>query len=221
MNRKMAFEPGIRELLDVERMNSFDDLRVAMPGEIQEFDPAKMTVKVKPAFSRIMSSGEVVAIPQLVDVPVFTLQGGKAHVKLPISKGDECLLIFADSSIDTWFENGGQQAPPHDRMHSLADGFAIVGFNSQVRALISPIDDADEAGIGSKDGASEAAVAVKPSTGKIRIQNQTESLLAILSDLVTVLKGIQVEGPIPLTSVSIAAINAFTLRLEALLYKKI
>jgi hypothetical protein len=216
--RRMAFDPGIQEYMETERAVMFDDLHVAMPGTIQEFDPAKRTAKVQPAFGRIMSDGKVVNIPQLVDVPVFTVQGGGAHIKFPVDAGDECLLIFSDSSIDTWFENGGQQAPPHDRMHSLADGFALVGFNSQANALESPIGDA-EAGIGVKKGAIEAQLTIDPATGKVRIKNQAEDIAQLLQDLITAIKAITttVTGD-TVSPASQAALALIATRAQNLLY---
>ena len=65
--------------------------------------------------------------PLLVDVPVFFM----GNLVYPIEKGDECLVVFADSCIDSWFMSGGVSMPVSARKHDLSDGFAFVGFKSR------------------------------------------------------------------------------------------
>ena len=49
-------------------------------------------------------------------------------VPFEVNEGDACLVIFADCDIDAWFESGEAELPESNRMHSLSDGFAFVGF---------------------------------------------------------------------------------------------
>ena len=63
-----------------------------------------------------------VPLPLLRDVPVFM------PVSFEVNPGDACLVIFADCDIDAWFESGDTEVPESNRMHSLSDGFAFVGF---------------------------------------------------------------------------------------------
>ncbi|MGC8050122.1 Gp138 family membrane-puncturing spike protein, partial [Salmonella enterica] len=53
----------------------------------------------------------------------------------PVAQGDECLVVFASRCIDSWWQSGGIQEQAELRMHDLSDGFAILGFRSQPRAL--------------------------------------------------------------------------------------
>lgn len=110
-------------------------LRVAMPGIIKSFDSAKQTVTVQLAIREKLSIGgspyEDVAIPIIEDVPVFMPRAGNFVLTMPITAGDECLVIFADNCIDAWWESGSLSNQLDRRRHDLSDGFALVGIWSQ------------------------------------------------------------------------------------------
>lgn len=110
-------------------------LRVAMPGIIKSFDSAKQTVTVQLAIREKLSIGgspyEDVAIPIIEDVPVFMPRAGNFVLTMPITAGDECLVIFADNCIDSWWESGALSNQLDRRRHDLSDGFALVGVWSQ------------------------------------------------------------------------------------------
>lgn len=114
-------------------------LWTALPGIVQAFDATKGTVTVLPAIegARQMPDGSMqkIRLPLLVDVPVVFQGGGGATLTFPIAQGDECLVIFASRCIDGWWQLGGAQPALDPRMHSLGDGFALVGVRSAARAL--------------------------------------------------------------------------------------
>ena len=110
------------------------DLRVAAPGIIQSVDYARQTCTVRLAIRERMNRGGVLEwaeIPLLPDVPFFVYSGGGYCLTLPIQPGDDCLVVFGDSCIDAWWQNGGVQNQSEKRRHDLSDGFALVGFRSQ------------------------------------------------------------------------------------------
>lgn len=117
------------------------DLRVSMPGIIQSFDPVEQTVSVQLAITEKIgdSEGTVtnVKLPLVVDVPIMIPTAGGYALTLPIQVGDECLVIFADSCIDMWWQNGGVQNQLEKRRHDLSDSFAIIGCYSQPNRLSS------------------------------------------------------------------------------------
>lgn len=114
-------------------------IRVAMPGIIQEFDPATQTVTVQLAIREkvINSSGEssMMEIPMLLDVPIVFPKAGGFSVTFPVKKGDECLVVFGDMCIDAWWQSGGVQNQVETRRHDLSDGFAIMGVSSVPNAV--------------------------------------------------------------------------------------
>ncbi|MRT14840.1 phage baseplate protein [Enterobacteriaceae bacterium RIT711] len=115
-----------------------NQIRVAMPGIIQSFDPDAVTCTVLPAIKGSDSSvngTESNDIPLLVDVPVVFPRGGGCTLTFPVKAGDECLLIFSDRCIDFWWQSGGVQEPVDTRQHDLSDAFAIVGPQSQAKKI--------------------------------------------------------------------------------------
>lgn len=122
---------------------AFDGLRsglwTALPGIIQGFNAGAQTCSVQPAIKAQIrqQSGEIVSVPLplLVDCPVQFPSGGGCSLTFPVKSGDECLVVFASRCIDGWWQAGGVQEQAELRMHDLSDGFAILGFRSQPRAL--------------------------------------------------------------------------------------
>ncbi|HJX54076.1 MAG TPA: Gp138 family membrane-puncturing spike protein [Polyangia bacterium] len=123
-------------------------LRVALPGIVQSFDPGPpATVKVLVATNELSTwnhgQGNQIAIateskqlPILCDVPVQLWGGGSWTVTFPIQPGDECMLVFADTPLDVWFQNGDLDNRQIDqRRHTLSDGVAFVGIRSAPRGL--------------------------------------------------------------------------------------
>ena len=115
-------QPGQKELIwkdDILR-----SLHVAIPGEVVSYNAEERTVDVQPTIKRKGSSKKP---PLLVNVPVFFF----GNYLFTPEKGDGCLVVFADSCIDGWFQNGGVSSSIVDRMHDLSDGFAFIGFSSK------------------------------------------------------------------------------------------
>ena len=115
------------------------DLRVACPGIIQSFDSAKQTVTVKLAIREdIIQDGifkKGIEIDILYDVPIVMPRAGKFALTLPVTPGDECLIIFGDNCIDGWRQSSGVQNQIDKRRHDLSDGFAILAPWSQPKVI--------------------------------------------------------------------------------------
>ena len=125
------------EELQALKQNILSSLHCALPGTVVSYDAETQTAVIQPAvkrraeqrdgFARSVSGRNYrtvpdVPLPLLRDVPVFM------PISFEINSGDACLVIFADCDIDAWFESGEAEVPESNRMHSLSDGFAFVGF---------------------------------------------------------------------------------------------
>lgn len=133
--------PTLRDLLNAHRDEIFASFNCHQTGTIVSFDATKQTAKVqlnvqRTVYNKLQTSQEqpttptVINYPVLVDVPVFFLTGGNARITMPVAAGDTCLVLFNDRDLDPWFTTGAQAQPNTSRMHSLADGLALVGFRS-------------------------------------------------------------------------------------------
>ena len=128
------------EELQALKQNILSSLHCALPGTVVSYDAETQTAVIQPAvkrraeqrdgFARSVSGRNYrtvpdVPLPLLRDVPVFM------PVSFEVNPGDACLVIFADCDIDAWFESGDTEVPESNRMHSLSDGFAFVGFRTR------------------------------------------------------------------------------------------
>jgi hypothetical protein len=131
-------EENRHEELQALKQDILSSLHCALPGTVVSFDAESQTAVIQPAVSRVIPSAvegspSSVSMPLLRDVPVFM------PVSFEINPGDACLVIFADCDIDAWFENGEVEVPASNRMHSLSDGFAFVGFRPRVIPTASSV----------------------------------------------------------------------------------
>lgn len=62
-------------------------------------------------------------------------RGGGFALTFPVAAGDECLVVFADACIDSWWQSGGVQNQAEKRRHDLSDGIVIPGLWSQPNKL--------------------------------------------------------------------------------------
>lgn len=118
------------------------DVHTSMPGIIETFNAATQIASVQPAIKRIfkLNDGEQeiltpTALPILINVPVQFPRGGGFSLTFPVKKGDECLLVFCERSIDNWHKFGGIKKPGAKRFHSLSDATAFVGLSSLVNKV--------------------------------------------------------------------------------------
>jgi hypothetical protein len=123
--------------------NLNQSLRVAIPGIIKTFNPQEATAEIQPTIMEptIGDKGATgfEQLPLLVDVPVIFPCGGGTRITWPVEPGDECLVVFADMCIDSWWQSGGIEVQPDIRRHDLSDGFAILAPFSQPKMVGNPI----------------------------------------------------------------------------------
>lgn len=115
-----------------------------------------------------------VAYPILLDVPMISLYGGDSGVTFPVQVGDQCLVIYNDRSIDSWFKDKNQKTLSSNRMHSISDGFALVGVRS-VNDAVQWISD----GVRLYKGSTELVL-----KDKVSIKNSSQSLSDVLQELI-------------------------------------
>lgn len=119
------------DLTEREKLKSdvMFNLRCCIPCIVQSYDPEKGTVECQPAIrEKIINQNEEIEyrnLPLLLNVPVVFPSNSEYSVTFPLEKGDECLVLFSDLSIDNFWEKGNVQNPIEDRRHDLSDGIAI------------------------------------------------------------------------------------------------
>lgn len=207
--RKPLLEPGLPDLMASLKYSVMESLNCAMPGVIQSFNATTKTAEVQLMIKQVYND-KIASYPLLVDVPVFTLQGGGGAVYMPVQKGDPCLVLFADRNIDTWYSNGAEAAPANQRLHDIGDGIAFVGICNKSSSLADY--PASEAGV----RYSGARLGLKG--GKANIQNASKSLLGALTELIQGIQLAQTTTPGAPIADSSGKIASALLSLQALLY---
>lgn len=138
-------------------------VNTAIPGKVVSVDVAAGKCDVQPTIRRKFSSGEVVELPVITNVPIAQLRAGKAFVSVPLHVGDYVLLIFSQRSIDLWLTSGGSVDPKDPRSHALSDAIAYPG----VYPFSDPPTGASGEDLIVKND--QATITVKPS-GEVKIE---------------------------------------------------
>lgn len=137
-------EYNLRDLLDLVKKELMLSLNCHGLATIQSFDAETQTVTAqllyKQAYEqRDARSGKystvLVDYPLLVDCPVIIFGGGGGSLTFPIAAGDQCLVLFNDRDIDNWFAGAANGDLASSRLHSMADGIALVGLHNKAGAL--------------------------------------------------------------------------------------
>ena len=115
---------------------SFNCIKI---GEIVSFDKTDQTVSVK--VLHIMDENyntymdQELEYPIIEKVPLVIMGGGGTYISHPINVGDQCLLLFCDYMIDSWWVTGEAKPSIVPRKHDLSDAIAIVGLNATPNAI--------------------------------------------------------------------------------------
>lgn len=172
--------PQMKDLLDALKKDVFLTLNCHALATIETFDPIAQTVQASLNYQRTVSDDSGAQTNQnlsvMVDMPLISLCGGATSLTFPISQGDQALILFNDRDLSNWANGARSGSVASVRLHSFADGIALVGLNrvssyDTVRALLS-------------DGT--VKLGINPSTHKVALGNGT-TLLSILDALVSAL----------------------------------
>lgn len=191
---KQPSDPSLKDLLDLHKKDIFLSLNCCKIGKIQSFDSEKQTATIvinskKTVFRKNPDdsySAKYIDYPVLTDCPVVVLKGGGVSLRMPIAEGDSCLLLFNDRDIDNWYASGQKLPNASPRMHSISDGFALVGIQSLAESLG-----------GYEDGKAilgDNQTSFKIGGGKVTIENDTKNLYTILNTLITTIQAITVAA---------------------------
>lgn len=128
---QLANKPDLVQLLKSALNKNAYDLNVCRIGIVEEFYPENLTVKVKIAGKKTTGTNKDGSQKTEDFAPIYAKVCYCApFMTFPIVQGMECILLFNDREIETWFINGGANAEKYPRMHELTDAVAIFGIRS-------------------------------------------------------------------------------------------
>ena len=110
-------------------------------GIVQEFIAEQQIVRVKIASQRLISiSADGTQNTEDYAEIYAKLCYASPYVTFPPQIGDECVLLFNDREMESWWINGSANQRAYDRMHDLTDCIAICGLRSQPKLIEIPTD---------------------------------------------------------------------------------
>ena len=132
----MSATPTLAQVIIDSIDSKIAAIHTCMPGIIQSYDPAKQLADVTPAIKRKYVSGDVKELPVLSQIPVMFARTATGFLHFEPKKGDSCLLLFCERSIDIWRSKGGIVDPADARKHNLSDAVALLGLRADGDAIV-------------------------------------------------------------------------------------
>jgi hypothetical protein len=166
-------------------------------GRVESFNSAEQTCTVKISYTKTFYrknedgtfEDKQVEYPLLLQCPLMMISGGVAGLTMPVKSGDDCLVLFNDRDIDNWFSGLKDGKLNSNRLHSLSDGMIFVGVRNLESAI--PSYDAENPVLYNGD----TKITVK--SGKVLLENSSDSLGALMQELIDAIKAITVLDTLP------------------------
>ncbi|NJR73231.1 MAG: hypothetical protein HC773_05165 [Scytonema sp. CRU_2_7] len=136
MNNMTAGTSTLDEVLSTKIKRYFDDVHTCIPGRFEKYDYKTQSAQVKPLIKKVYLDGSVLVLPVIASVPVIFPRTAQSGITFPINKGDKCLILFTERSLERWRLSGNDSEPGDRRRYDLSDAVAIPGLFSLVETNI-------------------------------------------------------------------------------------
>lgn len=107
------------------------NMHTCLPGRVEKYDHATQKATVKPLLNRRIRTAEgfeAEEIQPIPSVPVLWPRSGGASLTFPVKRGDGCLILFSERSLDLWLSTGGVVTPDDPRKFALSDAICLPGL---------------------------------------------------------------------------------------------
>lgn len=119
------FDDIIKTMID----SYMENVHTCIPGTIQSFDAKKNRVSVKPSIKKKIGN-KTISYPIINEVPIQYPRSKDAAITFPITKGDGCIILFSETSMENYFNSLNNEVEPGDsRKFSLSDAICIPGIS--------------------------------------------------------------------------------------------
>lgn len=128
---QQASMPDMGQIIKSSGLNIASELNCMRIGIVQEFNPDDLTVQVQIASKKNIGLNPDGSKRVREYAPIYAkVCYCNPFITYPIQKGDECVLLFSDREIESWFINGDVNPEGYSRMHDLTDAVALFGIRS-------------------------------------------------------------------------------------------
>lgn len=127
----LASNPDLGAIMKANALSTISDLDCVKIGIVQEFYPDDLTVQVQVAWKKTVGTNPDGTQNVKDYAPIYAkVCYCNPYITFQIEKGMECLLLFSDREIESWFINGDINPEGYTRMHDLTDCIALFGVRS-------------------------------------------------------------------------------------------
>lgn len=128
------YKASVPDISNVVKFSGFDiasKLNCVRIASVEEVHYDDLTVTVRLLNKKTLGLNKD-GTPNVSDYPLIRAKICYCNpfITSPINKGDECILLFSDREIESWFINGEANPLAYQRMHDITDAFAIFGIRS-------------------------------------------------------------------------------------------
>lgn len=128
------YKASVPDISEVVRYNGFkvaSDLNCMRIATVEEVHYEDLTVTVRLLNKKTLGQNSD-GTPKVTDYALIRAKICYCcpFITFPISVGNDCVLLFSDRELESWFINGDAQPINYQRMHDLTDAFAIFGIRS-------------------------------------------------------------------------------------------
>lgn len=128
---QLSVDSSLTQLFKLNKANTALEMNCVRIGIIQEFYPENLTAQVLISGKKVLGLNKDGSQILREYAPIYAkVCYCNPFETFPLTKGMECVLLFNDRELESWFINGGNNPQAYPRMHDLTDAIAIVGIRS-------------------------------------------------------------------------------------------
>lgn len=123
--------PDLSNVIKYANLKNASELNCLRIATVVEFHPEDLTVTVNLLNKKTLGQNKD-GTPNVRDYALIRAKVCfcNPYITNPINVGDDCIVLFSDREIESWFINGDAQPVNYTRMHDMTDAFAIFGIRS-------------------------------------------------------------------------------------------
>ena len=133
---QLASKPTLMQTLKNVSSRTGEDIYCMRIGFIEEFHPEDLTAIVRIAAKKTIGQNKD-GTQQVRDYALISAKVCycNPYITYPPKQGDECLIFFADTEIESWFISGEALPEGYPRIHDITDAVAILGIRSMPKMI--------------------------------------------------------------------------------------
>jgi hypothetical protein len=146
----MPTSPNLYSAIEFAIRSKLQDMIEISVGQVISYDPRTQTAEVRPMVRRPVLSEDVndyedmhEELPVLTNVPVMQSKGNNTSIHIPLTSGDEVVLLAFKFDSSVWRQTGRISDAQTASLSSLTSCVAIPGLASVNRQLTSSVVSAD------------------------------------------------------------------------------